>query len=136
MKVVIPGGTGLLGTCRYTPANRREIMDSRIDSTRVVGEAIAACAAPPPVWLQASTATTYAHRYDAPNDEHTGVIGGSEPGVPETWRFSIDVAQAWEHTLDAAYPARLAESGLTFEHPTWSEAARDLCARWRSQHGR
>ena len=29
-------------------------------------------------------------------------IGGDEPGVPETWRFSIEVAQAWERALDAA----------------------------------
>jgi uncharacterized protein (TIGR01777 family) len=88
--------------CRYNAANRREIMDSRIASTRVLGEAIAACAKSPATWLQASTATIYAHRYDAPNDERSGVMGGNEPGVPETWRFSIDVAQAWEQELDDA----------------------------------
>ena len=88
--------------CRYTPANRREIMRSRVDSTRIVGDAIAACAAPPAVWLQASTATIYAHRYDAPNDDLTGVIGGDERDAPETWRFSIDVARAWERALDEA----------------------------------
>ena len=82
--------------CRYTPENRREIMASRIESTRVVGQALAACERPPHSWLQASTATIYAHRYDAPNDELDGVIGGNEPGAPETWRFSIDVARAWE----------------------------------------
>lgn len=82
--------------CRYTPANRRVIMDSRVKSTRVVGEAIARAAKPPRVWLQASTATLYAHRYDAPNDEATGIIGGSEPHAPDTWRFSIDVVKAWE----------------------------------------
>jgi uncharacterized protein (TIGR01777 family) len=87
--------------CRYTPQNRTEIMSSRVDSTRAVGEAIARTPQPPPVWLQMSTATIYAHRYDAANDEATGIIGGTEPGVPETWRFSIDVAQAWERALDA-----------------------------------
>ncbi|HEV8247594.1 MAG TPA: NAD-dependent epimerase/dehydratase family protein, partial [Polyangiaceae bacterium] len=88
--------------CRYNPDNRREIMDSRVDSTSVVGQAIAACERPPSVWLQASTATIYAHRYDAPNDEASGLIGGDEPGVPETWRFSIEVAKAWERALDEA----------------------------------
>ena len=78
--------------CRYNAENRREILASRVDSTRVVGEAVAAAARPPRVWLQASTATIYAHRYDAANDEATGIIGGAEPDVPETWRFSIDVA--------------------------------------------
>jgi uncharacterized protein (TIGR01777 family) len=82
--------------CRYTAANRREIMESRIDSTRAVGQAIALAALPPRVWLQASTATIYAHRYDAPNDEATGILGGSEPNAPDTWRFSIDVATSWE----------------------------------------
>jgi uncharacterized protein (TIGR01777 family) len=82
--------------CRYDEKNRREIMDSRVDSTRAVGEAIAAAADPPKLWLQASTATIYAHRFDAPNDEATGVLGGGEPDAPDTWRFSIDVARAWE----------------------------------------
>ena len=82
--------------CRYTPANRREILDSRVASARVVGEAIARCARPPKVWLQASTATVYAHRFDAPNDEATGVIAGHEPDAPADWRFSVEVAKAWE----------------------------------------
>ena len=90
--------------CRYTPENRRKIMQSRVDSTKVIGEAIARAAHPPPVWLQASTATIYAHRFDAGNDEATGIIGGSEANVPETWRFSIDVATAWERAVEEAGP--------------------------------
>ena len=82
--------------CRYVQANRREIMDSRVDSTRVIGAAIAGARRPPAVWLQASTATIYAHGYETANDEATGIIGGTEPGVPDTWRFSIDVVRAWE----------------------------------------
>ena len=88
--------------CRYTSAHRLEMLQSRVLSTRVVGQAIAASRRPPRVWLQAGTATIYAHRYDAPNDERTGVIGGTEPDVPEDWRFSIDVARAWEDTFAAA----------------------------------
>lgn len=82
--------------CRYTPVNRREIKASRIDSTRVVGEAIAAAKNPPKVWLQMSTATIYEHTYGPPNDDLSGVIGGNEPGAPDTWDFSIDVATSWE----------------------------------------
>jgi uncharacterized protein (TIGR01777 family) len=85
--------------CRYNAENRREMMQSRVNSTRTVGQAIAQATNPPCVWLQASTATIYAHRYDAPNDEFTGTIGGSEPDVPDTWRFSISVAQAWEQAV-------------------------------------
>ena len=88
--------------CRYHDKNRREMMDSRIDSTRVVGEAIRAASKPPRVWLQASTATIYAHRFDAPNDDVTGVLGGHEPDAPDTWNFSIDVATAWERVTNEA----------------------------------
>jgi uncharacterized protein (TIGR01777 family) len=87
---------------RYTDANRRAIMDSRVDSTRAVGEAIARAERPPPVWLQASTATIYAHRFDAPNDEHAGLIGGDEPDAPDSWAFSVEVARAWERTAAEA----------------------------------
>jgi uncharacterized protein len=86
--------------CRYHPENRRLIKDSRVESARIVGEAIARAENPPSLWLQASTATIYAHRYDAPNDETTGIIGGSEPNAPDTWQFSIDVVASWEKALN------------------------------------
>ena len=86
--------------CRYTEENRKVITDSRIKSTRIIGEAIACAKRAPGIWLQASTATIYAHRFDAPNDEATGIIGGSEPNAPDTWRFSIDVATSWERVAD------------------------------------
>lgn len=98
--------------CRYGPRNRREILDSRVDSTRIVGEAIAGAARPPRAWLQASTATLYAHRYDAPNDEATGIIGGSEPGAPSTWNFSIEVARSWEEVLFEAPTPRTRKVAL------------------------
>lgn len=88
--------------CRYTGANRKLIKESRVDSARLVGEAISRAANPPRVWLQMSTATIYAHRYDAPNDEASGIIGGAEPSAPDTWRFSIDVATSWERAVDEA----------------------------------
>ncbi len=88
--------------CRYTAENRYLIKESRVKSTQIVGQAIARASRPPRAWLQASTATIYAHRYDAPNDEATGVLGGSEPTAPSTWRFSIDVAMAWEQALHEA----------------------------------
>lgn len=86
--------------CRYNAENRRAIMDSRVHSTRILGEAILRAADPPRLWLQSSTATIYAHRYDAPNDEATGILGGKEPNAPSTWRFSIDVATAWERAAN------------------------------------
>jgi uncharacterized protein len=85
--------------CRYTPENKKQIIESRVLSTRAVGESIHRATHPPRLWLQASTATIYAHRYDAPNDEATGRLGGNEPDAPQKWRFSIDVAKAWEQEL-------------------------------------
>ncbi|MEV4053207.1 DUF1731 domain-containing protein [Amycolatopsis sp. NPDC049688] len=82
--------------CRYTRANLREMLNSRVDSARVVGGAIARAARPPRVWLQMSTATIYAHTSGAPNDETTGVLGGDEPDVPAYWAYSVDIAKAWE----------------------------------------
>jgi len=88
--------------CRYTKENLAVMMSSRVDSTRAIGEAIAAAVKPPRVWLQMSTATIYAHTFGAPNDESHGVIGGREPDVPRYWDFSIEIAKAWERTLDEA----------------------------------
>jgi hypothetical protein len=92
--------------CRYHKSNLTEMLASRIDSTRAVAQAIEAASRPPRVWLQASTATIYAHRFDAPNDEATGVLGGHEPGVPGYWRFSIEIAEAWERELARANTPR------------------------------
>jgi uncharacterized protein (TIGR01777 family) len=92
--------------CRYTDENLRAMRSSRVDSTRAVGEAIAAASQPPRVWLQMSTATIYAHRHDAPNDEATGLLGGDEPDVPSYWRNSVEIARAWEQALDDAKTPR------------------------------
>jgi uncharacterized protein (TIGR01777 family) len=89
-------------SCRYTKENLTEMMRSRVRSARVVGQAIAAASRPPRAWLQMSTATIYAHAREAPNDDVTGVIGGSEEGVPGYWAFSVDIAQAWERELEEA----------------------------------
>ncbi len=85
--------------CRYTDANLKQMMRSRVLSTEVVGRAIAQCTVPPKLWLQMCTATIYAHRFDAPNDEQSGIIGGWEPDAPVYWKHSIDIAQAWESAL-------------------------------------
>ncbi|TDE36829.1 TIGR01777 family oxidoreductase [Actinomadura sp. 6K520] len=93
-------------SCRYTPTSLQAMMDSRVHSTEAVGEAIAAAARPPRVWLQMSTATIYAHRFDAPNDEAAGVLGGAEPGVPAYWAYSVRIAENWERAQErAATPA-------------------------------
>ncbi|MBV9081521.1 MAG: DUF1731 domain-containing protein, partial [Acidobacteriaceae bacterium] len=88
--------------CRYTPTNEQEIKNSRLVTTSLIGQAIAQSPHPPPLWLNASTATIYRHSMDTPMDEITGELGGHEPGMPGTWAFSIDVAKSWEQTFFSA----------------------------------
>ena len=91
--------SGRTVNCRYHARNRREILDSRLDSTKALGEAIAKCRQPPPVWLNSSTATIYRHSIDRPMDEATGETGAT-PEAKDA--FSVEVARAWEKTLDDA----------------------------------
>ena len=76
--------------CRYTDENRAEIMRSRFETTRELGVAIQACATPPPLWVNSSTATIYRHADDRPMTESSGEIGTG---------FSVGIATAWEAAL-------------------------------------
>jgi len=90
--------TGRSVDCRYTTANRQVILASRVDSTRVLGEAIALCARPPRVWLNASSATIYKHTFTSPMDE-SGETGAAPEAKDE---FSVEVIRQWEQALGAA----------------------------------
>lgn len=79
--------------CRYTDANRDEILRSRVETTRALRVAIAEAAAPPPLWLNASTATIYRYALDRPQTEGEGELGRG---------FSVDVARTWEEEFFAA----------------------------------
>ena len=89
--------TGRSVDCRYNAKNRREIMESRVNSTRVVGQAIAQCKTPPRVWLNSSTATLYQHTFGKPHDESSREMDSATDAKDA---FSVEVAQAWERTLD------------------------------------
>jgi uncharacterized protein len=73
--------------CRYNEKNKKEIYDSRINTTKILGDAIAQCKAPPELWINSSTATIYRHADDRPMTESTGEIGTG---------FSVNVATNWE----------------------------------------
>ena len=85
--------------CRYTDKNRKQILESRVHSTRAIGKAIQTVDQSPATWLQMSTATIYSHRFDHPNDDVSGFIHGEKGdsiSTPKQWSFSIDVAKRWE----------------------------------------
>lgn len=84
--------------CRYHQRNRELIMNSRINATRVIGEAIGRSSKPPRVWLNLSTATIYKHTFGRAWDEH-GEIGAT-PQAKDA--FSVEVATAWERTFEQA----------------------------------
>jgi len=83
--------TGKNVNCRYTPQNKKEILDSRLLSTKVLGKAVTLLNNPPKVWIQMSSATIYRHSEDKPNDETFGEIGSD---------FSMDVCRDWERTFN------------------------------------
>lgn len=76
--------------CRYTEANKREIFNSRTETTEALGRAIEACSTAPELWINASTATIYRHAEDRPMTEDGGEIGRG---------FSVAVAKAWEDSF-------------------------------------
>lgn len=78
--------------CRYNEQNKREIMNSRVETTQTIGNAILDCEHPPAVWMNSSTATIYRHAEDRPMTETKGEIGTG---------FSVDVAKAWEEAFFA-----------------------------------
>jgi uncharacterized protein len=90
--------TGKSVDCRYNEPDRRAIINSRVDSTRVLGEAIARCQQPPSLWLNSSSATIYRHTFDTPMDE-TGETGATPEAKDE---FSIEVIRLWERVFDEA----------------------------------
>ncbi|MCK8141553.1 TIGR01777 family oxidoreductase [Flavobacterium sp. I-SCBP12n] len=73
--------------CRYTKENQREILLSRIESTKILNQAVLDCKNPPKHWLNSSTSTIYRFSLDKQMDEVDGEIGND---------FSMNVAQSWE----------------------------------------
>jgi uncharacterized protein (TIGR01777 family) len=76
--------------CRYTEKNKKEIFDSRINATKVLGESIRQCSSPPKLWINASSATIYRHAIDKPQDEYSGELHDG---------FSVQVCKLWEKTF-------------------------------------
>jgi uncharacterized protein (TIGR01777 family) len=99
---------GVSVNCRYHAHNRKLLLDSRVNSTRILGKAIAGCSAPPAVWINSSTATIYRHTYGPAWDE-TGKIGGTAEAEDV---FSVQVATEWERTLEQAPTPRTRKVAL------------------------
>jgi uncharacterized protein (TIGR01777 family) len=80
---------------RATRRNIDELISSRVESVRVVGEAIAACAAPPPVWVQLASLAIFGEGGDTIIDEATTPTGIGP-------REMVTVCLAWENAMRRA----------------------------------
>src|SRR5438105_15017652 len=76
--------------CRYNEKNKKEILKSRTETTKALGDAILKCNNPPELWINSSTATIYRHAEDRPMTESKGEIGSG---------FSVNVATNWEQAF-------------------------------------
>lgn len=89
--------------CRYTEKNKKEIYSSRIDSTKVLQQAIDNCRNKPKVWLNASSATIYVHSETQLNTEENGIIGDD---------FSMNICKSWEKEFFKAKTENLRKVAL------------------------
>ncbi|PYK72391.1 MAG: TIGR01777 family protein [Verrucomicrobia bacterium] len=82
--------TGRSINTRHTPEHRREIIDSRVDSVRILGEAISRCAQPPKIFVQIAGVGVYGDKGERICDETT--VPGDD--------FVSEVCKKWEAAFD------------------------------------
>jgi uncharacterized protein (TIGR01777 family) len=82
--------------CRHTPRHRREIVESRVNSVETIGRAIAACAEPPKVLVQAASLAIY-------GDAGRRVCAEDAPAGRG---FPVEVCKLWESAFESlSFPA-------------------------------
>jgi uncharacterized protein len=83
--------TGRSVNCRYTEANKKEMIHSRVDATLAIGKAIQCCAKPPKVWINASSAAIFGYAEDEVKHEDSPIGEG----------FVSEICQLWEQAFHA-----------------------------------
>lgn len=78
--------------CRYSEENKTLIYATRLDATKILGQAVQQCRQPPKLWINSASATIYRHSVDKEMDEYTGEIGKG---------FSVDVCEKWEAVFNS-----------------------------------
>jgi len=89
--------------CRYTQANKKAILQSRLESSAVLQQAMENATQKPRLWLNASSATIYAHSQNHLNTEANGIIGSD---------FSMDVVKYWENAFFSQSIAGVSKAAL------------------------
>jgi uncharacterized protein (TIGR01777 family) len=76
--------------CRHNSTNRKAILESRIKTTKLIGDAISACNEPPKLWVNASASAIYKPSEEkAMTEDETDLATG----------FLADVVSQWESTF-------------------------------------
>ena len=76
--------------CRYTATNKREIIDSRVDATNAIGQAIASLKRPPEVWINAGSVAIFGDAGSEIKDEHSTTGTGFPAEVCKHWEAAFN----------------------------------------------
>jgi len=87
---VLVNMAGRTVNCRYNDENKRQIIESRTVTTKLLAKAVREVECPPELWVNSSTATIYRHAEDRPQGDYDGELGKG---------FSVEVAKAWENAF-------------------------------------
>lgn len=82
--------TGKTVAVRHNPKNKKEIFDSRIDSTKILNQAVSLCGNPPKYWMNSSGATIYKTSFSQKRDEYF---------LEQEEEFLTEVILAWEESF-------------------------------------
>lgn len=78
--------------CRKTPANKKVILESRVDSVNALAAAWKLASAPPTVWVQSATSHIYGDTNDEILDESSPIGTGFAPMVGTAWEAALTSA--------------------------------------------
>jgi len=73
--------------CRHTPTNKKAVLESRIRTTELLGEAIRNCSQAPKLWINASATGVYKPSINHPMSEDETELGND---------FLAEVVTSWE----------------------------------------
>ena len=110
--------------CRHTESNRKAIINSRVNSTILIGNAISACKNPPKLWINASATGIYRTSHKHPMTEDETDLGDDflakvvtmwekaifDFNLPETRKISLRTSVVLGHIGGALKPLVLLSS--------------------------
>lgn len=113
--------------CRYHEKQMTEVINSRIDATNTIGEAIRQTITPPKLWINAASATIYRNATDKPQDEFTGDISPwKKDNMP--YSFLDQCRTRWKQLLAHIVYGKYSEQ---YQAPTLDFSVK-VCREWEN----